>query len=394
MRGALTGIRILDFSQMMLGPYGTQLLGDFGADVIKIERPKTGEWERGLDVMGELLGGDSPFFLAMNRNKKSVTLNLKDPAGLEIAYKLAKTADVVVHNFRPGVMERLGLGYEKLAEIKPDIIYCSGSGYGESGPYVNRPGQDLLIQGLSGIAANGGRAVDPPTPAGTPIADASTALLLAFSISTALVHRLRTGEGQKIEVSLFNTALSIQCQELVAYMNMEKRWERSKAGIAQAWLAAPYGVYETQDGYMAIAMNPLSLLADLMDLPQLKEYDDPELAYARRDEIKPIIEARTREKTTAEWLEILAQGDVWCGPVQGFDALVDDPQVRENEMIVEVDHPKAGRLKLVGVPAKFSKTPGSIRLAPPLVGEHTDEILGEIGYSSEQIEELRRAGVV
>jgi crotonobetainyl-CoA:carnitine CoA-transferase CaiB-like acyl-CoA transferase len=226
---ALDGVRVLDFSQMMMGPWGTQFLGDMGADVIKIERPKVGEWERSLTMMGQLLGGESACFYAMNRNKKSVTVNLKDPRGKEIIYKLAATCDLVVENYRPGVLERLGLGYEDLKAVNPGIVYVSGSGYGADGPYRERPGQDLLIQSLSGIASNGGRYDDPPTPAGTSIVDASTALLLAFSAVTGLFHKYRTGQGQHINVSLFNTAIALQCQELAAFMNQPQRWERSKS---------------------------------------------------------------------------------------------------------------------------------------------------------------------
>jgi crotonobetainyl-CoA:carnitine CoA-transferase CaiB-like acyl-CoA transferase len=391
---ALEGIRILDFSQMMMGPWGTQFLGDMGADIIKIERPGVGEWERGLRAMGELLEGDSPFFLAMNRNKRSVTVNLKDPRGKELIYRIAETADLVVENYRPGVMDRLGLGYEDLRKVNPSIVYVSGSGYGPDGPYVARPGQDLLIQSLSGLAAYGGRDGDAPTPAGSSIVDASTALLLAFSAMVGLFHKQRTGEGQKIDVSLFGTAVAVQCQELAAFMNVQKRFTRSKAGIGGAWLSAPFGIYKTSDGWMAISMAPLEQLADLLDLPALKQYSTPESAYDQRDEIKPLIDAKIITNTTDHWLKILLDADVWSAKVQTFDDLVDDPQVAHNELITTIHHPKAGDIRVVGIPMKFSATPGTIRLAPPLVGEHTDEVLREVGYTDAQIADLRAGGVL
>src|SRR4051812_41254666 len=195
MTAALDGVRVLDFTQMMMGPWATQFLGDLGADVIKVERPGTGEWERGLRAMGKLLGGDSPFFLAMNRNKKSLTLNLKDPRAQDAVKRLAATPDLLVENFRPGVMDRLGLGYEALREINPSIVYVTGSGFGPDGPYVDRPGQDLLIQSMSGLAAYGGRRDDPPTPAGSSIVDASTAPVVAFSPVGGVCHPGRAGGG-------------------------------------------------------------------------------------------------------------------------------------------------------------------------------------------------------
>lgn len=394
MKMALDGVRILDFTQMMLGPWGTQFLGDMGAEVIKIERPQVGEWERGLLAMGELLGGDSPFFLAMNRNKKSVTVNLKDPRGKEIIYDLVANADLVTENFRPGVLNKLGLGYEDLRRINPSIVYVAGSGYGPDGPYVDRPGQDLLIQSLSGLVANTGRADDPPTPTATSFVDASTALMFAFAGVTGLFHKERTGEGQRIDVSLFNTAVALQCQELVAFMNLQKRFSRSSEGIGSPWLSAPYGIYQTQDGFMAISMNSLSVLGELLDLPGLSGYDTPEDAYTKRDEIKPLIQTRMEDRPTAAWLEHFATRDIWCAQVQDFEDLMRDPQVAHNELIQTIDHPTAGSIKVIGMPVIFSETPGTIRLAPPTVGQHTDEVLAELGYHAEKLNELRAEGVI
>jgi crotonobetainyl-CoA:carnitine CoA-transferase CaiB-like acyl-CoA transferase len=394
MKMALEGVRVVDFTQMMLGPWGTQFLGDMGADVIKIERPKTGEWERGLAAMGELLGGDSPFFLAMNRNKRSLTLNLKDPRARQIIYDLVRDADLVTENFRPGVLDKLGLGYDDLKQINPSIVYVAGSGYGPDGPYVHNPGQDLLIQSMSGIVAYSGRYDDPPTPTATSFVDASTSLALAFGAMVGLFHKERTGEGQRIDVSLFNTAIAMQCQELAAFMNINKRWERSQSGIGSPWLSAPFGIYQTQDGWMAISMNPLGVLGELLELPELAQYDNLADAYEKRDLIKPMIQERIRTNTTDHWLEVLGQRDLWFARVQDFEDLMSDPQVAHNELIQTVEHPIAGTIRVIGMPIRFGGTPATIRLNPPRVGEHNDEVLGELGYDADQIAQFREEGVI
>jgi crotonobetainyl-CoA:carnitine CoA-transferase CaiB-like acyl-CoA transferase len=391
---ALEGVRVLDFTQMMMGPWATQFLGDMGADVVKVERPGAGEWERGLRAMGELLGGQSPFFLAMNRNKRSLTLDLKHPRAREVVLRLAATADLVTENFRPGVMDRLGIGYEALRAVNPSLVYVAGTGYGPDGPYADRPGQDLLVQSVSGLAAYGGRRDDPPTPAGSSIVDASTALLLAFSAMVGLFHRERTGQGQRIDVSLLNTAVALQCQELAAFLNSERRFERSQAGIGGAWLSAPFGIYRTADGHLALAMGSLAVLGELLDLPELAGYDTPERAWADRDHVYRLLAARLPERPTADWLARLATRDVWCAPVQTFDRLVDDPQVAHNQLLTTVDYPGLGEVRVVGVPARFSGTPGTIRLGPPAVGQHTDEVLAAAGFGADEIRRLHDEGCV
>ncbi len=395
MQTALQGVRVLDFTQMMLGPWGVQYLGDYGADVIKVERPGVGEWERGLRAMGKLVrDGNSAFFHAMNRNKRSLALNLKSPEAIQLIYEMLPQIDIVTENYRPGVMDKLGLGYEKLSQINPALVYASGSGFGSSGPYVTRPGQDLLIQAMSGLAANSGRKGDLPTPLGTAVVDASTALMFALHIMIALYHRRMTGQGQKVEVNLFDTAIAVQCQELAAFNNLGVRWDRSETGIAQAWLAAPYGIYPTKDGYIAIAMASLAQLGDLLDLPEIKQYDEPEAAFEHRDLVKRMLEKRTAESTSQELLDTLLAADVWAAPVQDFDDLVDDPQVKHNEMFIDVQHPDAGKLKLVGHPGKLSATPGTVRYPPPRVGEHTDQVLQELGFDTGRIADLREKGAI
>lgn len=384
-KGPLEGVKIIDFTQMMAGPWATQMLADLGAEVIKIERPFSGEWERGLASMGELLAGDSPFFHAMNRNKKSLTLDLKHPKAKEIIYKLIEDADVVAENFRPGVLDRLGYGYDQLSAINPGIIYLSSSGYGNSGPYVDRPGQDLLLQGMSGMLMHTGRGGDLPTPAGTSLVDEGTAMMNAMSILAALYYKQRTGQGQKIEVSMLNTAVSMQCQEAVAYLNLGQNFERSKAGVGGAWLSAPFGVYPTKDGYITIAMADVPTLGKIFNLQEFQDYTQPMDAFYYRDNIKTAIEKITQDKTSAEWMEILGEYDIWCGPVNSFKDVFDDPQVKYNEMVVDMDHPKAGQVKLIRFPATFSKTPAVYNHAAPLVGEHNNEVLKSLGYSEDEI---------
>ncbi len=394
---ALQGVRILDFTQMMLGPFGTQFLGDYGADVIKVERPGVGEWERGLLAMGKLLpDGDSAYFVAMNRNKRSLALNLKSPEAIQLIYEMIPRIDVVVENYRPGVMDKLGLGYEKLSQINPALVYASGTGFGSSGPYLKQPGQDLLIQAISGLAANTGAADDPPTSLGSPVVDASTALMLALHIMFALYHKEKTGHGQRVEVSLFNTAIALQCQELSVFTNLNARWERSETGIGQPWLSAPYGVYPTRDGkWIAIAMASLTEVGDVLGMPELKNYDTPELAFDKRDEIKRLIEACTRQKTRQDLLDKLLAADIWAGPVQDFEEVVNDPQAKHNDLFIEIQRAgDAGPLTLVGFPGKLSGTPASVRYAPPRVGEHTDEVLKEFGVGESQIADLRAKGAV
>ncbi len=255
---------------------------------------------------------------------------------------------------------------------------------------MSRPGQDLLIQSLSGLAANTGRAGEVPTPAGTSFVDASTALMLAFSAMVGLYHKARTGQGQRIDVSLFNTAIALQCQELSAFMNLNLTYERSASGIGSPWLSAPFGIYQTRDGYLALAMASLSVVGEVLDMPALSAYDTPKAAYEQRDTIKPLIQARLLDETTDHWLERLLERDVWCAKVQNFEDLMTDPQVAHNDLIQTIHHPDAGELRVIGIPVKFSETPGTIRLAPPRVGEHTDALLDELGYGADAIDVAAR----
>lgn len=388
---ALDGIRVLDFSQMMLGPFATQTLADLGADVIKIERPRTGEWERGLDFAGALFDGDSAAFLAMNRNKRSVALDLKAAGARAALLRLAETCDVVVENFRPGVMDRLGLGYDDFRSARADIIYCSGSGWGQRTKYaaMNRPGQDLLIQAATGLAFNTGTADDPPVAAGTSICDATGALTLANGILAALLARERHGIGQRVEVDLYHATMAILCQEISAMTNLDLDFERSTAGVAQPWLSAPFGIYRTKDGWIALAMGDLAVVADVFDDPSLAELDP----WADRDAIKRRLDLLTGERGTEEWLTILLAAGLWAAPVrtmrQAMQDLVDD----HSELVVEVQHAGGDTLRLLGCPITLSETPWRQRRRPPTVGEHTREVLGTVLDDSE-LAELQKSGAL
>jgi crotonobetainyl-CoA:carnitine CoA-transferase CaiB-like acyl-CoA transferase len=389
--GALDGIRVLDFTQMMLGPFATQILADLGADVIKVERPQLGEWERGLEFAGRLIGTDSAAFVAMNRNKRSVALDLKGKGARDALLRLAATCDVVVENFRPGVMERLGLGYEDFRAVRPDIIYCSGSGWGQRTKYAleNRPGQDLLIQAATGLALNTGAAGDPPTAAGTSICDATGALTLANGILAALLARYRHGVGQRVEVDLFHATMAILTQEISAMVNLGLDFTRSEAGIAQPWLSAPFGIYRTADGWIAIAMGSLSAVADVFDAPDVAAMDP----WSDRDAVKRRLDELTPARTTEEWLRPLLAAGLWAAPVRTMKEAAEELAADGSPLIVDVEHTSGRPLQLVGCPITLSETPWRQRLRPPAVGEHTREVLIEV-LSEEALRELEEAGAL
>lgn len=381
---ALDGIRVLDFTQMMLGPYGTQLLADLGADVIKVERTE-GEWERSLEMMGELVGGESAAFLAMNRNKRSVAIDLKNPLAREALLKLGASCDVIVENFRPGVLAKLGLGYEDFKAVKPDIIFCSGSGWGQDTTFAreNRPGQDLLIQAMSGLAAATGRRSDPPTPAGTAIVDHATALMLANGILAALLARNTHGVGQRVEVDLHSTAIAMQCQEISTFVNQKKDYERSEEGIGQAWLSAPFGIYSASDGWIAVAMAPLAKIADVVGEDTLLHLD----AWLQRDDVKRQVQQALNQHPVQYWLEQFSARGLWAARVRTTREAVDELRADGSDLIVNVDGPNGEPIELIGCAIRMSETPWQQRLAPPRVGEHNVEVLSEV-LTAEELSEL------
>lgn len=388
---ALEGVRVLDFTQMMLGPLCTQTLADMGADVLKIERPGKGEWMRFMPMIGQLVGDDSAAFHSFNRNKRSVSVDLKSPEGRTALLELAKKCDVVVENFRSGVMDRLGLGYEDFKAANPKIIYASGSGWGP-GSYLAKqgmPGQDLLVQAMSGVMMNTGRASDPPTACGTPIADFAASQALAIGILGALLARDRHGVGQKVETNLYSATLNLMAQENFAVLNQGITLERSEGGVASCWNDAPYGAHPTSDGWVAIAMCPLAKLGPLLGDEGLAEMDP----WVERDAVKLRIDERTKTMTTEQILEIFREADVWSAPIRSSKEAMDELVSLNSPRLLEIDHPKAGKLRAIANPVTMSETPASLRYVPPAVGEHPDEVIGDL-LGEDQLKALRESGAL
>jgi len=389
---ALAGITVLDFTQLLQGPYATQMLGDMGANVIKIEKAGSGDLMRSLTFFNEWLPGhESPCFIPWNRNKRSLALNLKAPESKELIEKLVRQADVVIENFRPGVMAKLGLSYEDMAKINPSLVYCSASGWGSDGPYAKRPGQDLLVQGLSGAAMTSGRGDDAPVAIGTALSDQLGAMHIVYSVLSALFYRERTGEGQLIEVNLLQSVLAFEMQDFFTIHNLKKNFERPNSGIAHPGNGAPFGIYETQDGWLSIAMCPWSKIVEATSAQELEQYDDPQILFDRRDEVFEALQEQMRTKTTAEWLEIMLGLDIWCAEVLEQKDVENDPQVQHLEAFTEMEHPAAGRVKVTNIPVKMSRT---LRRPAPLIGQHGPEILEELGYSAEEIQAFESKGVL
>jgi crotonobetainyl-CoA:carnitine CoA-transferase CaiB-like acyl-CoA transferase len=384
--GPLKGVIVADFTQLAQGPWATQMLGDMGADIIKIEPPK-GDWMRHYAYGNMYPKGESISFLSFNRNKRSIVIDLKTEKGKSIAQKIISKADIVVENFRPGVMDRLGIGYEVLKDFNPRIIYCGSSGYGISGPYVDRPGQDLLAQSLAGGIFLNGKKNDIPVATAVGQADLLTSLFIVQSLLAALYHREKAGVGQRIDACLLNSAISFHIQEVTAFLLKGANPERSAHAIPNPWLGAPYGLYETLDGYIAIGMNPVRKLAGLIGL---KKYDEEKYMsnniIENRDEIWEDFNSSFKVKSTKEWLSVLLAEDIWCSQVNSFEEMVKDPQVIHNEMIQQYDHPRVGKVSTTGFTVNFSETPQRIYRPAPLLGEHTEEILKEVcDYSESEI---------
>ena len=393
MTGPLAGLVVADFTQLAQGPFATQMLGDLGAEIIKIE-PIKGDWMRHWSMANLFVEGEGASYLSFNRNKRSIAIDLKNPRGKDVALRLVDHADVIIENFRPGVMERLGLGYETLAERNPRIIYCASSGWGQTGPYVSRPGQDLLVQAVAGVGYLNGNVDEPPQGVGVGIADFTAGFHIVYGVLAALYARDRTGQGQRVDVNLLDSILNLHIQELSLYLNGAGLPVRSRSNIPGAYLGAPYGFYETADGYIAIAMNPIDKLARRVGIEGYEDRPESQIMEGR-DEVRADFLKGFLKKTTQEWLDILLAEDIWVAPVNDFAAVEADPQVHENEMIVEWEHPKAGRVRGVGIPVKFSDTPGEIRRHAPLLGEHTKEILSELaGFSEDEVRELQESGAV
>ena len=389
----LAGVRVIDCSIAMAGPFAAQRLGDLGADVIKVE-PVTGEWQRHVsagDAMGQRVNVS---FLSLNRNKRSLAVDLKSPAGRAVLRDLVGSADVFLQNYRPGVAARLGVDYESLVQVNPRLVYVSISGFGETGPYRDRPGQDLILQGMCGAMLSTGKNGDNPVPAGQYLVDAVTAYSAFEGALAALYHRNRTGEGQLVQVNMLDAITALQMQELSVFATGGKPQHRSAEPHGHVYIRAPYGAFATLDGYITVAFPSLRKLGGLIGESSFLEMTDEVDAWTRRDEIFAKTQERLRSKTSAAWLELFATHDIWAGPVYGYADLVADPQVRHNGTFIEYQHDTEGWVKTPGFPIKFSKTPSQVTRGAPLAGQHTREVLNDLGYDDGRIEALLGDGVV
>ena len=391
----LTGIRVIDCTQYMAGPFCTMLLGDMGADVIKIEKPNGGDDIRRSGP--PFLEGESAAFLGINRNKRSAVVDLRSDEGASILRRMAEKSDVLVQNMRPGTMDRLGLGYEDLREVNPALIYTTISGFGITGPYKDRGGFDLVAQGMSGLMSLTGFPGGPPAKNGVPVADLNAGFHAAYGTMCAYIHRLRTGKGQHIDTSLLEAGIGYTIWESAIYFATGEAPGPVGSGHP---LSSPYQAFKTRDSYFIVgAANQANWerlcgaigREDLLQDPRFTANAD------RRNNLKELqatLEKTFAQRTTAEWLQALDEAGVPCGPINDLDEVYSDPQVQARDMVVELEHPKVGTVRNIGLPLKMSETPGALRRPAPMLGQHTDEVLTEFDYTAAEIASLRDASVV
>lgn len=379
MSAPLEGLLVLDLAQFLSGPSAALRLGDLGARVIKVERPGSGDICRTLYLTDTDVGGDSTLFHAINRNKESLAIDLKRPEDLDALKRLIARADVLIQNFRPGVIERLGLGYEDARAINPRLIYAGVSGYGETGPWAGTPGQDLLAQSLSGVTWLNGNEGEGPVPLGLSIADMLAGHALAEGILAALVRRGITGEGAHVQTSLLEALVDLQFELLTTHLNDGLRLP-ARAGFrnANAYLAAPYGIYPTRDGYLALAMMPLAQLAQALPLPALEAYSAQD-AFSRRDEIKRLIAATLALHDTAHWLARLQPADVWCAEVLDWPRLLHSPAFERLDMLQTVKRGDGTSVHTTRTPVRIDGRRALSMRGAPQVGEHSAAIRREFG---------------
>jgi formyl-CoA transferase len=389
---ALDGVVVLDFTQVYMGPSATQMLADYGAEVIKVERPTYGDLSR--NSFPDPAGQDNPVFFSINRNKRSVTVDTRSDVGKDVIRDLVRRADVVVSNFRHGVMERMGFGYEDCKEINPKVIWASGTGFGESGPYAHKGGQDVIAQAYSGVMWRRADEATPLTVYPTTLCDYTTGMHLCQGVLLALIARDRTGEGQKVQVNMYDSMLHMQMQEAATQLNR---------GTEINWAAMPLsGVFETSDGAVcmvgAFKENPLRDISKALgfdeDLSTRPGFDTLEGQFEHRPELQAMFRDRFAQDSTDHWVARLEEQDILCAPVRRLEEALADPQTEVNNMVVEMQHPHAGTVKVLNAPIRLSATPNDTRRPAPMLGEHNDEVLRELGYTDEQVAEMLREGVI
>ncbi len=396
-RSLLEGVRVIDLTRVLAGPYCTMLLGDLGAEVIKIEAPGRGDDTRHWGPPFAP-GGEAAYFLAVNRNKRSVTLNLKTPEGLDILKALIRQGDVLVENFRTGTLERWGLGYETLQELRPGLIYCSITGYGQTGPYRERPGYDFIVQAQGGFMSLTGPEGGEPYRAGVAIADLAAGMFAANAILAALFARGRTGEGQRIDIALLDSQVALLSYVASNYFVSGER--PCRYGNAHPNIV-PYEAFKARDQYFAFAAgNDLQWrrFCEAVGRPEWAEDERFATNAARLQNRKQVVQMLNdlfATKDAADWIQLCHEIGLPAAPINTVDQVFQDPQVLAREMVLEVEHPTAGRLKVLGSPLKVHTAPPEVRLPPPTLGQHTEEVLeAYLGYTREQVEALRRKGVV
>ncbi len=375
----LDGIRVIDFTQVMMGPSATQMLGDFGADVIKIENPKGGDLSRTAFGATDEAGLNNPVFCSLNRNKRSLALDLRQDSNKDIVYELVRDSDVVVSNFRAGVMERIGFGYEKLRELNPKIVYASGSGYGPDGPYAHKGGQDVLAQAMSGVMMRRADESVPMSIYPTALCDYAAGMHMVQAVLAALIGVAKTGEGQCVEVSLYDSMIAMQMQEATCHLHNGKEIN---------WAEMPLtGVFPTSDGALvlvgAFKANPLQDICNVLEIEDLSvEYPDHDAQRAGKSYLQERFRDEFAKNFTAYWIERLEDADLLCAPVKELADVLDDPQTKFNEMIIEFEHPVNGQMRTIACPIHFSAIDCGVRKAPPRLGEHNEEILSELGIAA------------
>ena len=394
--GPLTGLTVIDLTRVLSGPYCTMMLADMGARVIKIEQPGKGDDTRGWGPPFQ--SGESSYFMSINRNKESLTLNLKHPDARGVLEGLLEKADVLVENFRPGTMERMGLGYPDLSPRWPGLVYCSVSGFGQTGPRRSEPGYDAVMQGEGGLMSITGPGDGPAYRLGIAIADITSGMFAAYGVAMALLARHRTGKGQFVDIGMLDSVAALLTYQAGIYFATDTA--PTRMGNRHPTIV-PYETLEAADGELVVAVGNEQLWQSFNTLLGLEELtDDPRFAtnqdrVAHRDELRPILVERLQSKTAAEWTEVLKAAGIPCGAVRDLEQVFTDPQILERAMVVALDHPVAGAIKALGVPIKLQDTPGAVRVPPPTLGQHTDQILrGDLGYGAEDIERLRQDSAV